>query len=95
MDNHGVIAACVLSGNEDGSIKIEDGKAENTKLVHKELEERMRGIETIYEAEEFSKETGAQYYISGQVREKEKQPDISNEKSYHSNSRKREVDMDR
>ena len=95
MDNNGVIGACVVSGIGDGSIKIEDGKAMNTELVHKELNERMSGIETIDEAKEFSKETGAQYYISGQVRENEKQPDISNEKSYHSNSRNKEVDMGR
>lgn len=95
MDNNGVIAACVLSGNEDGNINIEDGEAMNTELVHKELNERMSGIETIDEAKEFSQETGAQYYISGQAREKENQADMSNEKSYHSNSRNREVDMDR
>ena len=97
--NNLAIAACVTTGKEDGRLIVESGEAEKLNIVHKELDERMAGINTPEEAREFSKDTGANYYISGEAKENnrenlEHENDSYDRYNYH-NSRNRDIGMDR
>jgi len=101
--NNLAIAACVVSGSEAEKLTLGDEVAEKTKIVHEGLEEKMKGVSTKEEAQQFANETGANFYIAGEDRDMDKEVDektisrnsTEHEISRYSNSRNRNEGLSR